>query len=242
MNLPIPQEIEVSIQSQELDNLRILHLSDLHISKKTRDSSLTELVTICNSIAYDFIVITGDIIDEKVKHIKGKLQILNSLKSKAYYISGNHDLVYDIQELKEELDNFVFMDNECKSFDFNNHKIYIAGLPDRFSHFFKIKRDITKISKFLQINSATILLAHQPKDYQIALSTNTSLFLCGHTHGGQIFPFHYLVRLAQPFLKGLHYRGNTAIYINSGVGTWGIHHRFKAPSEITLLKLRYNNK
>ncbi|RXJ86130.1 metallophosphoesterase, partial [Arcobacter sp. CECT 8985] len=181
---------------------------------------------------------TGDIIDCKVKKIKKQLQILNNLK-KVYFISGNHDLVYGIKDLEKVLDNFNFMDNKTLFIKYNNKDIALAGLSDRFSKFFKIKRDERKILNFLKQNNNSILLAHQPKDYYFAVNTNTNLFLCGHTHGGQIFPFHYLVKLVQPFLAGLFYKASSAIYVNKGLGTWGFDFRYKANNEITLLKLIY---
>jgi predicted MPP superfamily phosphohydrolase len=239
MKLPIAKTIEVFVQSKELEDLKILHLSDLHINKRTSNEELYELIKICHNLEFDFAVITGDIIDCKVKYIKEKLQILNELKKDEkdiYYISGNHDLFYGLDDLKKELTNFIFMDNNYKNIIYKNNSILIAGLPDRFSKFFKIKREEQKIKEKL-LNSTSIFISHQPKDYKIALYSKANLFLCGHTHGGQIFPFHYLVRLVQPFLSGLFYKEETAIYVNKGLGTWGINFRYKADSEITILKL-----
>lgn len=237
MNITKPNLIEVSVKNIKLNNLKILHLSDLHIGKKTAYKALKELVKICDDLEYDFAVITGDIIDCKVKFIKDKLKILNSLSQSVYYISGNHDLFYGLEELQKELTNFTFIDNKTQTINFRDNEIYLVGLSDRFSKYFKHKREEKKIEAFLKENPASILLAHQPKDYQIAVNSQTDLFLCGHTHGGQIFPFHYFVRLFQPFLNGLFYKDKTAIYVNKGLGTWGIKYRFKAPSEITILKL-----
>ena len=236
MTLSNLQTIEIFVSNEKLDNLRILHLSDLHINKKTTIEKLKELVDLCNNLTFDFTVITGDIIDTKVEFIKEKLQILNTLKGNVYYISGNHDLFYGLENMKNQLTNFIFMDNNCKEFIYKNKIIHIAGLPDRFSKFFGIKRDENKIKEFLK-NTPSIFISHQPKDYKIALESNTNLFLCGHTHGGQIYPFHYLVRLVQPFLAGIFYKKNTTIYVNKGLGTWGIKHRYKADAEITIVKL-----
>jgi uncharacterized protein len=236
MTLPKPKSIEVFVENEKLHNLQILHLSDLHINKKSSITQIEELINICNSLEFDFVVITGDIIDTKVKFIKEQLKVLNKLKNKVYYISGNHDLFYGLDDLKKELTNFIFMDNSCKEFIYKNETIYLAGLSDRFSKFFKIKREEKEIEKYL-LNSPSIFISHQPKDYKIALNSKANLFLCGHTHGGQIFPFHYLVRLVQPFLAGLFYKKNTAIYVNKGLGSWGVDFRYKADNEITLLKL-----
>jgi uncharacterized protein len=242
MKLPIAQTIEVMVRSKELNDLKILHLSDLHINKNTSIIQLNELINICHNLEFDFTVITGDIIDCQIKYIKEKIQILNKLKKdgenqkEVYYISGNHDLFYGLNDLKYELTNFIFMDNKYQYILYKNNKILIAGLPDKFSKFFKIKREEDKIKNYLS-NGPSIFISHQPKDYKIALCSKTNLFLCGHTHGGQIFPFHYLVKLVQPFLAGLFYKQNTAIYVNKGLGTWGLDFRYKADAEITILKL-----
>ncbi|MCG3715242.1 metallophosphoesterase [Aliarcobacter butzleri] len=230
------QIINIEVEDKKLDDLKILHLSDLHINKKTSIEKILELVNFCNSLEFDFCIITGDIIDTKVKFIKKQLEILNLLKKEVFYISGNHDLFYGLEDLKKELTNFIFMDNETLKINYKNEIIHLAGLPDRFSKFFKIKREEKIIEDFLK-NSPSIFISHQPKDYKIALNSNSNLFLCGHTHGGQIYPFHYLVKLVQPFLAGLFYKNKTAIYVNKGLGTWGVDFRFKANAEITILKL-----
>lgn len=230
------QIINIEVEDKKLDDLKILHLSDLHINKKTSIEKILELVNFCNSLEFDFCIITGDIIDTKVKFIKNQLEILNLLKKEVFYISGNHDLFYGLEDLKKELTNFIFMDNETFRINYKNEIIHLAGLPDRFSKFFKIKREEKVVEDFLK-NSPSIFISHQPKDYKIALNSNSNLFLCGHTHGGQIYPFHYLVKLVQPFLAGLFYKNKTAIYVNKGLGTWGVDFRFKADAEVTILKL-----
>ncbi|MEV9497975.1 metallophosphoesterase [Aliarcobacter butzleri] len=230
------QIINIEVEDKKLDDLKILHLSDLHINKKTSIEKILELINFCNNLEFDFCIITGDIIDTKVKFIKKQLEILNLLKKEVFYISGNHDLFYGLEDLKKELTNFIFMDNETFKINYKNEIIHLAGLPDRFSKFFKIKREEKIIEDFLK-NSPSIFISHQPKDYKIALNSNSNLFLCGHTHGGQIYPFHYLVKLVQPFLAGLFYKNKTAIYVNKGLGTWGVDFRFKADAEITILKL-----
>lgn len=239
MNLPIPQTIEVLVNHENLNDLKILHLSDLHINKKIKEDSLRELLFLCTKLDYDFAVISGDIIDCKVKFIKNKLKVLNELgeHKTLFYISGNHDIVYGLEDLKKELNSCIFMDNKNSYFIFKNKKISIVGLADRFSKIFKVKRDEKKVFDYLDTNYPRIFISHQPKDYIFATKTNTELFLCGHTHGGQIYPFHYLVRLVQPFLAGLFYKNKTTIYVNKGLGTWGIDYRYKANSEISILKL-----
>ena len=84
------------------------------------------------------------------------------------------------------------------------------------------------------------VLAHQPKFINsISNTSNIDLILCGHTHGGQIFPFNFLVKLDQPYVKGLNiHNESTQVYVNKGTGFWGPPMRLGASSEITILNLK----
>jgi predicted MPP superfamily phosphohydrolase len=236
MVLPTPQTIKIRVSNNALHGLKILHLSDLHLHEKIPLKIVEQLVQQCHCICYDIAVITGDIIDCKADKIAPLLLAFNQLKN-AFYISGNHDLFYGIASLNRLLSHFTFLDNTHALIEFNHQKIALVGISDRFSGFFNMQRDEKQTITTLRHCEHAILLAHQPKDYTLALQAHTPLFLCGHTHGGQIFPFGYIVKLFQPFVQGIHYKNQTTIYVNKGLGTWGIHKRYKAPSEITLLEL-----
>jgi hypothetical protein len=84
-----------------------------------------------------------------------------------------------------------------------------------------------------------VLLAHQPKFLAQTIEAGIDLQIAGHTHGGQIWPFHLLVRLDQKHLHGLSRHGErTQLYVSRGSGFWGPPLRVFAPSEITVLVLR----
>jgi len=81
----------------------------------------------------------------------------------------------------------------------------------------------------------TLLLKHRPVRASGAVP-QIDLQLSGHTQRGQLFPFQFLVRLAYPFLAGLHHRGaDGTLYVSRGTGTWGPRMRFLSPPEITVL-------
>ena len=67
---------------------------------------------------------------------------------------------------------------------------------------------------------------------------DVDLQISGHTHGGQLWPFHWLVRATVPWLAGLYRVGRSAIYVSRGTGFWGPPMRLGAPSEVTELTLR----
>ncbi|XOF32826.1 MAG: hypothetical protein ACL93V_12470 [Candidatus Electrothrix sp. YB6] len=78
-----------------------------------------------------------------------------------------------------------------------------------------------------------ILLAHQPVAVRKAATYGVDLQLSGHMHGGQIWPFSYLVYLQQPFCKGFYRHGETLVYVNQGTGCWGPPMRVGTYNEIT---------
>jgi uncharacterized protein len=234
------KQVKVKVRSALLQKFKILHISDLHIDTKTTFAEMKQLIERINSIECNIVVITGDIIDTRVKKVQDKLLHLKSIDHPTYYVSGNHDLVYGLDALKSLMKEcgIELLDNRYTLIKEKEQHIILAGLGDRFSKFFNIKRNENKLVKNLQfINLPKIFLAHQPKDYKFALLANSDIFLCGHTHGGQIFPFHYFVKLVQPFLSGLHYVDSLAVYVSQGLGAWGIKYRFLSESELTLLEL-----
>jgi hypothetical protein len=85
---------------------------------------------------------------------------------------------------------------------------------------------------------AVVLLAHQPRAIEEASRHGVDLQLSGHTHGGQIWPWMYMVRLQQPYVAGLFKHGDTHLYVSSGTGYWGPPMRLGTTPEITRITLK----
>lgn len=236
-----PNNITIQLKREHsLLGLKILHISDLHINTKTSIEEIQYLIETINKTDCDFVILSGDIIDCKIEKIKEKLALFKEIQKKTYFVSGNHDLVYGYKELHDIFKKFniISLDNRFETLQYKNTEFILWGLSDRFSKFFKIDRDEKAlVEKLKNKHLSKIFIAHQPKDYKYGLETNSDLFLSGHTHGGQIYPFGYLVRLVQPFVKGLHYVKDMAIYVNSGIGSWGIKYRFLSHAEITIIEV-----
>ena len=82
-----------------------------------------------------------------------------------------------------------------------------------------------------------VLLAHQPKAVAEAAEHGVDLVLSGHTHGGQLWPWTWMVKLDQPYVAGLHRLRDTAVYVSQGTGYWGPPMRIGTTAEITQVVL-----
>ena len=80
-------------------------------------------------------------------------------------------------------------------------------------------------------------MSHQPKAIDDAANEGIDLVLSGHTHGGQIWPFNFVVALVQPYVKGSINTERTWIYVHCGTGYWGPPLRLGVQSEIASIRL-----
>jgi len=235
-----PIEIVIRNLPRSFRGFRILQLSDLHIGKRTPTSAVAQMIDQANAQKPDLVAITGDVIDAKAGQIEEKLRLFKQLEAPSYFVSGNHDLFKGLAPLRDLFESLgiVNLDNRYQRLERNGEHLNLVGISDRMSKFFKIERDVEAVFGQIDRQLPTILLAHQPKDIRHALLHGIDLQLSGHTHGGQIYPFHHLIRLDQPFVAGHHRVDDTQIYVSRGVGAWGIHFRFLAQSEIPVFQLR----
>jgi predicted MPP superfamily phosphohydrolase len=241
------RSIELETVDVKIDNLKkpynIVQLSDIHIGGIIDKDFISALVQRVNKLNPDAIVITGDLVDTKLDFAKPALNELKNLKSKygTYFIVGNHEYFHGVVPIINYVNSLGIktLENENVYIGTSNEGFNLAGVYDRFGNRYgAFKPDLQSALKNKK-DSPTILLAHQPKYIEeVANTSELDLILCGHTHGGQIFPFNFLVKLQQPYVRGLNQHTNkTQVYVNKGTGFWGPPMRLGASSEITLLKL-----
>jgi len=89
---------------------------------------------------------------------------------------------------------------------------------------------------------ATILLSHTPWETEKAAKAGVGLMFCAHTHGGQIWPFDYLVKLRYPLLEGRYEVNGMTVIVSRGTGTWGPRMRLWSPGEILRVTLHRKEK
>jgi len=241
------RDIELEIVDVKITNLKqpysIIQLSDIHIGGLIDKDFIKSLVNKVNILNADVVVITGDLVDTKLDFAKPALDELKNIKSKfgTYFIVGNHEYFHGVQPIIDYV-NFLgikTLENENVYIGEKEKGFYLCGVYDRFGHRYgSYKPDINKALENT-LDNPTVLLAHQPKYInELKTTEGIDLILCGHTHGGQIFPFNFLVKLEQPYVRGLHTHNEfTQVYVNKGTGFWGPPMRLGASSEISFIKL-----
>lgn len=222
-----------------LKGLRIVQLSDLHLKKSIDIAYLERLVKKINALNPDLVVFTGDILQTFAYRLRKHFHAFSALEAPAYYVTGNHDLVYGPKSLERELFkcNIFCLDNRISMLNINDTPLQLVGLADRYSFARGIKRPIEELFSRLDENVSTILLAHQPKDIEHIGKHRIDIQLSGHTHAGQVYPFNKLVKRLQPYFSGHYIHGKTILYVSRGLGYWGPSIRYKAPSEIPVFTL-----
>lgn len=229
----------IHIQKSCFNDLKIIHLSDLHINKMMPLKFLKNLVEKINNHNADIVLLGGDILQTKAYKVKEHLALFALLKAPCYFVSGNHDLWYGTKELESILTTHGVksLENKKELIVLKNQTLQLVGLSDRYSRFYGIKRPVNELLGSLDASLPTILLIHQPKDIKLLKDERVDLVLAGHTHGGQIYPFHILTRLVQPYMSGLYQVQNRTLFVNRGVGYWGVPIRYKAKSEVAVITL-----
>ncbi|MBP9489968.1 MAG: metallophosphoesterase [Aliarcobacter sp.] len=221
----------------------IIQISDVHIGGLIDKDFIKSLVDKINLLNADIVVITGDLVDTKIEYAAPALDELRNLKSKfgTYFIVGNHEYFHKVQRIINYVNSLGIktLENENVYIGKKGKGFYLCGVYDRFGFRYNFyEPDINKALKNTK-DEPTVLLAHQPKYLKDLEDTKgIDLVLCGHTHGGQIFPFNFLVKFEQPYVRGLHtHNEHTQVYVNKGTGFWGPPMRLGASSEISVLKL-----
>jgi predicted MPP superfamily phosphohydrolase len=228
---------------KELEGFTIAQISDIHVGQTIKRSFVAAIVDRVNRLRADMIAITGDVADGSVPDLAHHTEPLARLASRhgTYFVTGNHEYYSGADAWIRELERLgakVLM-NEHVVLDHDGAALTVAGVTDWSAHHFdpSHKSDPQAAARGAPPHAPKVLLAHQPRSAPFAEAAGYQLQLSGHTHGGQFWPWNFLVRLQQPFIAGLHRLGRMWVYTSRGTGYWGPPMRFGIPSEITLIRL-----
>jgi uncharacterized protein len=229
-----------------LDGATVVLLADTHFGPIDRTRWCADIVSVVNSLDADIVCHAGDLADGSVARRGDQVAPLAGVRARLAraYVTGNHEYFGDAQEWLDHMATLGWsaLHNQHIVVERDGARLVLAGVDDATAagsgqpgH----GADHAAALAGAPAGVPVLLLAHQPKQVGDAAAYGVDLQLSGHTHGGQIWPFHLLVRLDQPVVQGLsRHGGRTRLYTTRGTGFWGPPLRIAAPSEITVLTLR----
>ncbi|MFJ9567143.1 metallophosphoesterase [Streptomyces fuscichromogenes] len=229
-----------------LDGIRVALITDTHYGPLDRARWSARVCETVNSLEADLVCHTGDIADGTAERRRAQALPLGTVRATRarVYVTGNHEYYTEAQGWVDLMDELGWepLRNRHLLLERGGDTLVVAGVDDVTAESSGLAGHRTDLAAALagaDPDLPVLLLAHQPKFVDRAAAGGIDLQLSGHTHGGQIWPFHHLVRIDQPALAGLSRHGaRTLLYTSRGTGFWGPPFRVFAPSEITLLVLR----
>ncbi|HEY8518150.1 MAG TPA: metallophosphoesterase [Candidatus Binatia bacterium] len=237
-------EIELERWPRELDGFRIVQISDVHIGPMRDRRFAREITERVNALEPDLIAVTGDLVDGPVAHLADEVAPFAELRAKhgVFFVTGNHDYYSGADPWLEHVRKLGMrpLRNERVEIRANGAAFDLAGVDDHRGYLFGPGHgeDVPKALAGRNPSRPVVLLAHDPSTFRSASQHDVDLQISGHTHGGQLWPFGYVVRLVVKYVAGEYQRGRSRLFVSRGTGFWGPPMRLGAPPEVVEIVLR----
>jgi hypothetical protein len=251
---------------RHMDGLRIVHLSDLHIGPFMPRAAIRRAVDMANTAQADLAVLTGDLITSARDPLEDCIEELSRLQAPlgVWGCHGNHERWAGVEARTQALFaryGMHVLRQQCAALSWRGGSCNLIGVDDQRERARPGEPSsmLRGIESLIRRDIPNILLSHNPDTFPRAAALGIELSLAGHTHGGQL-RFALGERqwspacLVTPFVAGLYClplgpagRGDKVascpqksafLYVNCGLGTFGLPVRLGVPPEITVLTLR----
>jgi predicted MPP superfamily phosphohydrolase len=226
---------------EAFEGFTMLHVSDLHIYGLTGLAVI--LRTRLQSFDVDLCVLTGDYrcrtywschqVYTQMEHLLAGIQS----RCGTVGVLGNHEC-FDLVAAFESMGLRILI-NESLTLQRDDQRIWLAGVDD--PHYFGCS-DVSLALANVPPNAFKLLLVHTPEIYAEAVRADVDLYLCGHTHGGQIClpwigPIETHASCPRRYTRGRWQHGPMQGYTNVGCSASGVPVRFFCPPELGLITL-----
>jgi len=240
-----PRTVELEVELPNLpasaDGLVVAHLTDLHLGALIGERRLRSVIDQIDGMNPDIVVVTGDLIDGDAGTVESMVPVLKTLTAPrgVYSILGNHEMYAGAERCRDLMRDagFTVLDSAAAEI---TPGVWIAGVPDmgRGPGTDGLEGALETALAGVGEGDAVVFLQHAPGNEVATAASGVGLMLNGHTHGGQIWPFHYTVLRAYPHIAGVRKVGEMTQVVSRGAGRWGAPMRLFAPSEIYRITLR----
>ena len=230
----------------DLDGLRILQISDIHLSAFLREQDLARVIDSANELKANLAVVTGDLISSRGDPLDACIRQIARLKSDAgtWGCMGNHERYARVESYTASASACAgvrFLRSQATPLRFGNSVLNLAGVD--YQPLSSSRNYLAGANRLVTPGAVNVLLSHNPDVFPVAVHQGYNLLLAGHTHGGQV-TVEILDQAINParfftaYVYGLYRRQSAAAYVTRGIGTIGIPARIGAPPEISILRLR----
>jgi uncharacterized protein len=227
----------------DLDGLRLVQLSDIHLSPFLSVQELERAVAMANETRPHIALVTGDLISTALDPLDVCLDRLSKLRADGgvFGCLGNHEIYAGVEDYTASRGaqlGIRFLRSAAQPLRFGSATLNLAGVDYQRMH----SEYLVGAEKLIQPGALNLLLSHNPDVFPVAASQGWQCTLAGHTHGGQI-NFEILrrdmniARFFTPYTKGLYRQDGSSIYVSRGIGTIGVPVRLGSTPEVALLKL-----
>ena len=237
------QEITINKSAGDISSMRIAMISDLHLGYLIDKRYAKRYVDLIMEQNPDLVVFVGDIVDAEIEPLVNQrihqefIRLTPPLG--VYGCTGNHEFRYQAEakinwvqndaNIKMIRDSAVLIDNS----------FYLIGRED---YVYSQRADLKTIIEEQNIDTSMpmIVLNHTPDNLDEEMENGADIALYGHTHDGQIFPFNILTLMIFEVSSGYKQKGDTHVFVSSGVGLSGPQYRIGTKSEIVVLDVTFS--
>ena len=234
-------DIQVGKSAGKMDSVRIAMVGDLHLGYLINRNDAKRMVDLIMEQKPDLILFVGDILDSRLDPVQEQRmdEELRRLHARlgVYSCTGNHEYRYEAEQKIQWLnragismlrDSAVLIDSA----------FYVVGREDVV---FPERVPLSEILNRQNVNrfKPVIVLNHSPNDLDEEVNAGADIALYGHTHHGQAFPGNIATRLVFEVAYGYARKGDTHIYVTSGLGLAGPQYRIGTVSEVAVLNVKF---
>jgi len=238
VDIPVPK------LPRELDGLRIVQITDVHLGAYLSERQFARAIDMANETRSHLAIMTGDLITKKGDPVDACLRQLVRLKAEAGLLGclGNHEIYSDAEEYvtaQAARLGMQFLRHESRRLVFGGKAIHFAGVDYQAKRFGPY---LDGAENLIVPGEVNVLLSHNPDVFRIAPQKGFDLTLAGHTHGGQIAveylnPHLNAAGFVTPWVAGYYHERGASLYVSRGVGTIGVPARIGVPPEVTRIRL-----
>ena len=240
---PVVQQVHLTVHKQavEFDSLRIAVVGDLHMGWMINRNHTRKYVDLILEQKPDLILFVGDIIDSHINPIldEGMDKELSRLKAPlgVFSCTGNHEYRYDAEE-KIQLLNDAGITMLRDSAVFVDSAFYVVGREDKV---ILNRKSTAKLlaTEGVDMSKPVIVLNHTPDNLSEEADAGADIALYGHTHHGQAFPGNIATQMVFEVAHGYKKKGNTHVYVTSGISLVGPQYRIGTVSEMVMITVKF---